>query len=51
MTLQLKVTNKSCEIAPDFQQAIRVCFAPYTEALEDKETTKPDFRKYSSEDA
>ena len=47
----LKVGNKSCEVPLDFQQAIRVCFAPYKEQFEDQLTYIPTFRKYTSEEA
>ena len=47
----LKVGNKTCDIREDFQKAIRVCFAPYSQGSEDKETRIPSFRKYSSEEA
>lgn len=47
----LKVGNKTCEPDDDFKNAIRVCYAPYAQKHEDKETYIPNFRKYSSEGA
>ena len=48
---QLKVTNSSCNIHPDFQKAIKVCYAPYSKGQEDTARYKPDFRNYSDESA
>ena len=47
----LKVGNKTCQPHVSFENAIRVCYAPYSEANEDKLTSIPLFRKYSSEGA
>ena len=47
----LKVTNTSCDVEPSFQGAIRKCYASYAQDHEDQQTTIPDFRKYSSENA
>merc|ERR1711936_1128445 len=33
---QLRVHNDSCEVHPDFQSAIRLCYAKYTEDVEDR---------------
>ena len=41
---QLRVHNKSCDIHEHFQQAIKVCYAPYKEAYEEKRPFKPIFR-------
>ena len=47
----LKVGDTTCNVQESFEKAIRKCYAPYEEQYEDKETTIPDFRKYSSEAA
>ena len=47
----MKVTNSSCDITPDFKNAIKVCFAPYDVSLEETKSFIPDFRKYTSIDA
>ena len=49
--LKLKVGNETCAPDKDFEKAIRVCFAPYAQQHEDKDTYIPNFRKYTSEDA
>jgi polycystin 2 len=33
---QIRVTNDSCAVFPDFQKAIIQCYAPYDPAYEDK---------------
>ena len=43
--------DTTCNVQESFEKAIRKCYAPYEEQYEDKETTIPDFRKYSSEAA
>ena len=45
------MTNKSCEIYPDFQNAIKVCYAPYDSSLEETKSFIPHFRKYTSIEA
>ena len=47
----LKVHDSSCAVEPSFEKAIRKCYASYDQEHEDKETTIPEFRKYSSEGA
>ena len=47
----LKVHDSSCAVEASFEKAIRKCYASYDQEHEDKETTIPDFRKYSSEGA
>jgi len=45
---QLRVKNDSCEVHRDFQNAIRNCWGPYTEAIEDKSDFLPRFRERTS---
>ena len=47
----LKVGDDTCNVQNSFEKAIRKCYASYDQEHEDKETTIPDFRKYSSEGA
>ena len=48
---QLRVHNDSCEVHPDFQSAIRFCYAKYTEDVEDKNNFGPGVRLRTSPSA
>ena len=50
---QLKVTNTSCldTLNPDFASAIRKCFAPYSEEVEDTARYTPAHRKFTDDSA
>ena len=48
---QLKVRNNSCPIHPDFANAIKVCYAPYTVDAEEHEPFLPTYRNLSSDRA
>merc|ERR1719195_757770 len=45
---QLRVQNLSCEIHPDFQNAIRYCYDEYSEEKVDKEPFGPGVRLKTS---
>ena len=48
---QLRVKNDSCLIHPDFQNAIKECFAEYSESNEDHEPFGTGFRSATSDSA
>ena len=48
---QLRVQNLSCEIHPDFQNAIRYCYNEYQESKEDRGNIGPDYRDKTSASA
>ena len=48
---QLRVQNLSCEIHPDFQNAIRYCYNEYQESKEDRGNFGPDYRDKTSASA
>ena len=48
---QLRVHNDSCEVHPDFQSAIRFCYAKYTEDVEDRSNFGPGVRLRTSPSA
>ncbi len=48
---QLRVTNSSCTIYKDFQNAIKQCYADYDPSLEDTAPFGNGFREFSSADA
>jgi len=48
---QLRVQNLSCEIHPDFQNAIRYCYNEYQESKEDRAIFGPGYRDKSSASA
>jgi hypothetical protein len=52
-SFQLLVTNSSCDIQDDFKNAIKVCYAPYSESAEDTQSylSTLAFRNYTDESA
>jgi polycystin 2 len=47
----VRVTNNSCEVHPDFQNAITECYATYSSSVEDKNPFGNGARHYTSETA
>ena len=41
---QIRVKNDSCLVHPDFQNAIKQCYGPYSESNEDMEPFGTGFR-------
>ena len=41
---QIRVKNDSCQVHPDFQNAIKQCYGPYSESNEDMEPFGTGFR-------
>ena len=48
---QLRVKNDSCLVHPDFQNAIKHCYAEYSESDEDQEPFGTGFRQRTSSKA
>ncbi len=48
---QLRVKNDSCEVHPDFQNAIKQCYNSYSSSIEDEMPFGNGYRKKTSADA
>ena len=48
---QLRVGNRTCTIDKNFKKAIQKCFAPYSEANEDRQDIVKPHRKFTDEHA
>ena len=45
---QIRIRNDSCQIHPDFQNAIKHCYGEYAESDEDREPFGPGYRYKTS---